>query len=136
MNTQWDDLMDESIEICSRREAKHYLKAVERLAKILDLVCNNGKEFYANEAYKIWCRTEDEVDKSISEIRSTYGDNIEDLPEVGLKYFGHDNILSIGVYDRGNFDVVAGWEFRKASSLELQLIDSPKSLFNDESIRV
>ena len=136
MNTQWDDLMDECIDIREDRDVKSFFHDVESLAKVLDLTCDTGKEFDASEAYKIWCRTEDEVDKSISEIRSTYGDNIEDLPEVGLKYFGHDNILAIGVYDRGNFDVVAGWEFRKASSLELQLIDSPKSLFNDESIRV
>lgn len=136
MNPQWDGLMDESIEICSRREAKHYFKDVERLAKVLDLICDTGKEFDAYEAYKIWCRTEDDVDKSIAEIRRTYGDEVYDLPEVGLKYFGHDHILAVGVYDRGNFDVVYGWEFRQVRTSELQPGRFSKKPFNDESTRV
>ena len=136
MNTQWDALMDECIEVCSERDAKPYFKAVESLAKVLDLTCDTGKEFDATEAYKIWCRTEDDVDKSIAEIQRTYGDKVDDFPEIGLKYFGHDRILAVGVYDRGNFDVVAGWEFRKAQPLELQHDRYAKKPYTDESTRI
>ena len=136
MNTQWDDLMDECIEVCSERDAKPYFKAVESLAKVLDLICDTGKEFDAAEAYKIWCRTEDEVGKSVAEIQRTYGDKVDDFPEIGLKYFGHDRILAVGVYDRGNFDVVAGWEFRKAQPLELQHDRYAKKPYTDESTRI
>ena len=136
MNTQWDDLMEECIEVCSERDAKPYFKAVESLAKALDLLCDTGKEFDAAEAYKIWCRTEDEVGKSVAEIQRTYGDEVDDFPEVGLKYFGHDHILAVGVYDRGNFDVVAGWEFRQARSLELQHDRYTKKPYTDESTRI
>ena len=136
MNTQWDDLMDECIDVCSERDAKPYFKAVESLAKVLDLICDTGKEFDAAEAYKIWCRTEDEVDKSVAEIQRTYGDKVDDFPEIGLKYFGYDHILAVGVYDRGNFDVVAGWEFRKAQPLELQHDRYTKKPYTDESTRI
>ena len=136
MNTQWDDLMDECIEVCSERDAKPYFKAVESLAKVLDLICDTGKEFDAAEAYKIWCRTEDDVDKSIAEIQRTYGDKVDDFPEIGLKYFGHDRILAVGVYDRGNFDVVAGWEFRKDQPLNLQHDRYTKKPYTDESTRI
>ena len=57
---------------------------------------DNGKEFDAAEAYKIWCRTEDDVDKSVAEIQRTYGDEVDDFPEIGLKYFGYDHILAVG----------------------------------------
>ena len=136
MSTQWDALMDECIEVCSKRDAKPYFKAVESLAKVLDLICDTGKEFDATEAYKIWCRTEDEVDKSVAEIQRTYGDEVDDFPEIGLKYFGYDHILAVGVYDRGNFDVVAGWEFRKAQPLELQHDRYVKKPYTDESTRI
>ena len=136
MNTQWDALMDECIEVCSERDAKPYFKAVESLAKVLDLICDTGKEFDATEAYKIWCRTEDDVDKSIAEIQRTYGDKVDDFPEIGLKYFGHDRILAVGVYDRGNFDVIAGWEFRKDQPLELQHDRYTKKPYTDESTRI
>lgn len=136
MNTQWDDLMDECIEVCSERDAKPYFKAVESLAKVLNLICDTGKEFDAAEAYKIWCRTEDEVGKSVAEIQRTYGDKVDDFPEIGLKYFGHDRILAVGVYDRGNFDVVAGWEFRKDQPLELQHDRYTKKPYTDESTRI
>ena len=128
MNTQWDDLMDECIDIREDRDAKSFFQDVESLSKVLDLTCNNEKEFDAAEAYKIWCRTEDDVDKSVAEIQRTYGDEVDDFPEIGLKYFGYDHILAVGVYDRGNFDVVAGWEFRQARPLEL-----PHDLYTDES---
>ena len=136
MNTQWDDLMDECIEVCSERDAKPYFKAVESLAKVLDLICDTGKEFDAAEAYKIWCRTEDEVGKSVAEIQRTYGDKVDDFPEIGLKYFGYDHILAVGVYDRGNFDVIAGWEFRKDQPLELQHDRYAKKPYTDESTRI
>ena len=136
MNTQWDALMDECIEVCSERDAKPYFKAVESLAKVLNLTCDTGKEFDAAEAYKIWCRTEDEVGKSVAEIQRTYGDKVDDFPEIGLKYFGHDRILAVGVYDRGNFDVVAGWEFRKDQPLELQHDRYTKKPYTDESTRI
>ena len=136
MNTQWDALMDECIEVCSERDAKPYFKAVESLAKVLNLTCDTGKEFDAAEAYKIWCRTEDEVGKSVAEIQRTYGDKVDDFPEIGLKYFGHDRILAVGVYDRGNFDVIAGWEFRKDQPLELQHDRYTKKPYTDESTRI
>ena len=136
MNTQWDALMDECIEVCSERDAKPYFKAVESLAKVLNLTCDTGKEFDAAEAYKIWCRTEDDVDKSIAEIQRTYGDEVDDFPEIGLKYFGYDHILAVGVYDRGNFDVIAGWEFRKDQPLELQHDRYTKKPYTDESTRI
>ena len=136
MNTQWDDLMEECIEVCSKRDAKPYFKAVESLAKVLDLICDTGKEFDASEAYKIWCRTEDDVDKSVAEIQRTYGDKVDDFPEIGLKYFGYDHILAVGVYDRGNFDVIAGWEFRKDQPLELQHDRYAKKPYTDESTRI
>ena len=136
MNTQWDALMDECIEVCSERDAKPYFKAVESLAKVLNLLCDTGKEFDAAEAYKIWCRTEDEVGKSVAEIQRTYGDKVDDFPEIGLKYFGHDRILAVGVYDRGNFDVIAGWEFRKDQPLELQHDRYTKAPYTDESTRI
>ena len=136
MNTQWDDLMDECIDIREDRDAKPYFKAVESLAKVLNLTCDTGKEFDASEAYKIWCRTEDEVGKSVAEIQRTYGDKVDDFPEIGLKYFGYDHILAVGVYDRGNFDVVAGWEFRKAQPLELQHDRYTKKPYTDESTRI
>lgn len=136
MNTQWDTLMDECTDIREDRDAKPYFKAVESLAKVLDLICDTGKEFDASEAYKIWCRTEDDVNKSISEIQRTYGDEVDDFPEIGLKYFGHDHILAVGVYDRGNFDVVAGWEFRQARSMKLQHDRYAKKPYTDESTRI
>ena len=136
MNTQWDALMDECIEVCSKRDANPYFKAVESLAKVLNLTCDTGKEFDAAEAYKIWCRTEDEVGKSVAEIQRTYGDKVDDFPEIGLKYFGYDHILAVGVYDRGNFDVIAGWEFRKDQPLELQHDRYTKKPYTDESTRI
>ena len=136
MNTQWDDLMDECIEVCSERDAKSFFHDVESLAKVLDLLCDTGKEFDAAEAYKIWCRTEDDVDKSVAEIQRTYGDEVDDFPEVGLKYLGYDHILAVGVYDRGNFDVIAGWEFRKDQPLELQHDRYTKKPYTDESTRI
>lgn len=136
MNTQWDTLMDECTDIREDRDAKPYFKAVESLAKVLNLICDTGKEFDASEAYKIWCRTEDDVDKSIAEIQRTYGDEVDDFPEVGLKYFGYDHILAVGVYDRGNFDVVAGWEFRQAQDLKLQHDRYTKKPYTDESTRI
>ena len=136
MNTQWDTLMDECIDIREDRDAKSYFKAVESLAKVLNLICDTGKEFDAAEAYKIWCRTEDDVDKSVAEIQRTYGDEVDDFPEVGLKYFGYDHILAVGVYDRGNFDVVAGWEFRQARSMKLQYDRYTKKPYTDESTRI
>ena len=136
MNTQWDDLMDECIEVCSERDAKSFFHDVESLAKVLNLICDTGKEFDAAEAYKVWCRTEDDVDKSIAEIQRTYGDEVDDFPEIGLKYFGYDHILAVGVYDRGNFDVVAGWEFRKAQPLNLQHDRYAKKPYTDESTRI
>lgn len=136
MNTQWDTLMDECTDIREDRDAKPYFKAVESLAKVLGLICDTGKEFDASEAYKIWCRTEDDVDKSVAEIQRTYGDEVDDFPEVGLKYFGYDHILAVGVYDRGNFDVVAGWEFRQAQALKLQHDRYAKKPYTDESTRI
>lgn len=136
MNTQWDTLMDECTDIREDRDAKPYFKAVESLAKVLGLICDTGKEFDASEAYKIWCRTEDDVDKSVAEIQRTYGDEVDDFPEVGLKYFGYDHILAVGVYDRGNFDVVAGWEFRQAQALKLQHDRYTKKPYTDESTRI
>ena len=136
MNTQWDALMDECIDIREDRDAKPYFKAVESLAKVLNLTCDTGKEFDAAEAYKIWCRTEDDVDKSIAEIQRIYGDEVDDFPEIGLKYFGYDHILAVGVYDRGNFDVIAGWEFRKDQPLELQHDRYTKKPYTDESTRI
>ena len=136
MNTQWDALMDECIDIREDRDAKSFFKAVESLAKVLDLICDTGKEFDAAEAYKIWCRTEDDVDKSVAEIQRTYGDKVDDFPEIGLKYFGYDHILAVGVYDRGNFDVIAGWEFRKDQPLELQHDRYTKKPYTDESTRI
>ena len=135
MNTQWDELMDECIEVCSERDAKSYFQDVESFAKAFGLTCNNGKEFNASEAYKIWLRIQDEVEESVAEIQITYGDEVYDLPEVGLKYFGHDNILAIGVYDRGNFDVVAEWEFRPSRPLELHHDLYTKNPYTDESPR-
>ena len=136
MNTQWDTLMEECIDIREDRDAKSFFKAVESLAKILGLTCDTGKEFDAAEAYKIWCRTQDDVDKSVAEIQRTYGDEVDDFPEIGLKYFGYDHIFAVGVYDRGNFDVVAGWEFRKARRLNLQHDRYAKKPYTDESTRI
>lgn len=136
MNTQWDTLMEECIDIREDRDAKSFFKAVESLAKILGLTCDTGKEFDAAEAYKIWCRTEDDVDKSVAEIQRTYGDEVDDFPEIGLKYFGYDHIFAIGVYDRGNFDVVAGWEFRQANPLDPQHDRYAKKPYTDESTRI
>ena len=48
MNTQWDTLMDECIDIREDRDAKSYFKAVESLAKVLNLICDTGKEFDAS----------------------------------------------------------------------------------------
>ena len=50
MNTQWDTLMDECIDIREDQDAKSFFKAVESLAKVLDLICDTGKEFDAAEA--------------------------------------------------------------------------------------
>ena len=136
MNTQWDNLMDECTDIREDRDAKSFFHDVESLAKVLDLTCDTGKEFDAAEAYKIWCRTEDDVDKSVAEIQRTYGDEVDDFPEIGLKYFGHDHIFAVGVYDRGNFDVVAGWEFRQAQPLNLQHDHYTKKPYTDESTRI
>ena len=49
MNTQWDALMDECIEVCSERDAKSFFHDVESLAKALDLLCDTGKEFDDSE---------------------------------------------------------------------------------------
>ena len=49
MNTQWDNLMDECIDIREDRDAKSFFKAVESLAKILGLTCDTGKEFDDSE---------------------------------------------------------------------------------------
>lgn len=132
MNTQmrpeWYDLMEECFDLREDRDAQSFFQDVESLAKVLYLICNTEKEFNATEAYNIWLRTQDDVAESIDEILNIYGDDLDGLPEVGLKYFGNDNILAVGVYDRGNFDVVAGWEFRQARPLEL-----PHDLYTDES---
>lgn len=47
MNTQWDTLMEECIDIREDRDAKSYFKAVESLAKVLNLICDTVKEFDA-----------------------------------------------------------------------------------------
>ena len=51
MNTQWDTLMDECIDIREYQDAKSFFKAVESLAKVLNLTCDTGKEFDAAEAH-------------------------------------------------------------------------------------
>lgn len=128
---EWDSLMHECIEVESARDAKSFFDDVEKLAGRLGFKCVSGKAFSASDAMKEWNYIEDKVQREIDSLIDKYGEGIDDLPLIGLKYFMHDDTLAIGIYDRGNFDAMAGWEFCNTPSCKNEAMFSGKSILND-----
>ena len=119
----WDALMDECIDIETSSDAKSYFSDVENLAKKLELLCSDGKPFKASDAIKEWYWVEEQVEKYVQGLLDKYGDDIDGLPVIGLKYYGHDDTLAIGIYDNGDFTACVGWEFREALTHKLCVDD-------------
>ena len=115
--------MDECIDIETSSDAKSYFYDVESLAKKLELICSDGKPFKASNAIKEWYWVEEQVEKSVQGLLDKYGDDLDDLPVIGLKYYGHDDTLAIGIYDNGDFTACVGWEFREAMTHKLRVDD-------------
>ena len=119
----WDSLMYECIDVETASDAKSYFSDVENLAKKLELLCSDGKPFKASDAIKEWYWVEAHVEKSVQDLLDKYGDDLDDLPVIGLKYYGHDDTLAIGIYDNGDFTACVGWEFREAMTHKLRVDD-------------
>lgn len=119
----WDALMDECIDIETAADAESYFYDVENLAKKLDLICSTGKPFKASDAIKEWYWVEEQVEKSVQGLLDKYGEGVDWLPVIGLKYYGHDDTLAIGIYDNGDFTACVGWEFREALMHKLHVDD-------------
>lgn len=111
----WDDLMGECIDIWDARDAKDYFNDVSSLSKRLGLVLSDGSTFSASDALDAW----DDAEYALQNILDSIDEDDDDLPNVGLKYFTYDDTLAVGIYDRGNFDAVAGWTFKPAHSLAM-----------------
>ena len=119
----WDALMYECIDVETASDAKSYFSDVENLAKKLELLCSDGKPFKASDAIKEWYWVEKQVEKSVQDLLDKYGDDIDGLPIIGLKYCGHDDTLAIGIYDNGDFTACVGWEFRESMTHKLRVDD-------------
>lgn len=119
----WDSLMDECIDIETAADAKSYFHDVENLAKKLELICSDGKPFKASDAIKEWYWAEEQVEKSVQGLLDKYGEDVDWLPVIGMKYYGHDDTLAIGIYDNGDFTACIGWEFREAMTLKVHVDD-------------
>ena len=92
----WDSLMYECIDVETASDAKSYFSDVENLAKKLELLCSDGKPFKASDAIKEWYWAEEQVEKSVQDLLDKYGEDVDGLPVIGLKYCGHDDTLAIG----------------------------------------
>jgi hypothetical protein len=119
----WDALMGECIDIETAADAKSYFYDVENLAKKLELLCSDGKPFKASDAIKEWYWVAEQVEKSVQDLLDKYGEDADWLPVIGLKYYGHDDTLAIGIYDNGDFTACVGWEFREALTHKLRVDD-------------
>lgn len=119
----WDSLMYECIDVETASDAKSYFSDVENLAKKLELLCSDGKPFKASDAIKEWYWVEELVEKSVQDLLDKYGEDVDGLPVIGLKYYGHDDTLAIGIYDNGDFTSCVGWEFREAMTHKLRVDD-------------
>ena len=119
----WDALMYECIDIETASDAKSYFSDVENLAKKLELICSDGKPFKASDAIKEWYWVEAQVEKSVQDLLDKYGEDVDDLPVIGLKYYGYDDTLAIGIYDNGDFTACVGWEFRESMTHKLRVDD-------------
>lgn len=116
----WDALMDECIDIDNADMADDFFDEVQDMARKLDLICSDGKPFDAREAKQAWDKVENHVNDEVDKLLDQYGDELDDVPCIGLKYFGYDDTLAVGIYDSGNFDPVYGWEFREALAVGLE----------------
>ena len=119
----WDALMDECIDIETAADAKSYFYDVEKTAEKLNLLCSDGKPFKASDAIKEWYWVEEQVEKSVQGLLDKYGEDADWLPVIGLKYYGLDDTLAIGIYDNGDFTACVGWGFREAMTRELRVDD-------------
>jgi hypothetical protein len=119
----WDALMDECIDIETAADAKSYFYDVENLAEKFELICSDGKPFKASNAIKEWYWVAEQVEKSVQDLLDKYGEDADWLPVIGLKYYGHDDTLAIGIYDNGDFTACVGWEFREALTHKLRVDD-------------
>lgn len=119
----WDSLMYECIDVETASDAKSYFSDVENLAKKLELLCSDGKPFKASDAIKEWYWVEKQVEKSVQDLLDKYGEDVDDLPVIGLKYYGYDDTLAIGIYDNGDFTACVGWEFRESMTHKLRVDD-------------
>lgn len=113
----WEALMDECIEIDNADMAYDFFDEVQDTARKLDIICSDGKPFNARDAKQAWDEVENHVNDEVDKLLDQYGDDLEDIPCIGLKYFGYDETLAVGVYDRGNFEPVYVWEFREAPAM-------------------
>lgn len=118
---EWDYLMSECVGIDTHRDAMDYFVDVEKTAEKLNILCADGKPFMASVAIKEWNRLEKHVERMCDELQDEYGEDLDDLPCLGLNYFRMDDTLAIGIFDRGNFDAYVEWEFREAMSDRRQL---------------
>lgn len=119
----WDSLMYECIDVETASDAKSYFSDVENLAKKLELLCSDGKPFKASDAIKEWYWVEEQLEKSVQDLLDKYGEDADWLPVIGLKYYGHDDTLAIGIYDNGDFTACVGWEFRESMTHKLRVDD-------------
>lgn len=118
---EWDSLMNECFDIDTHRDAMDYFMDVEKTAEKLNLLCDDGKPFRASVAIKEWDRLEERVERMCDDLQDKYGEDLDDLPCVGLKYFSMDDSLTLGIFDRGNFDIYVEWNFHEVMSNKMQL---------------
>lgn len=67
--------------------------------------------------------SQEQIEKSVQDLLDKYGEDADWLPVIGLKYYGHDDTLAIGIYDNGDFTACVGWEFRKSMTHKLRVDD-------------
>ena len=130
----WDSLMYECIDVETASDAKSYFSDVENLAKKLELLCSDGKPFKASDAIKEWYWVEKQVEKSVQDLLDKYGEDVDWLPVIGLKYYSHDDTLAIGIYDNGDFTACVGWEFRESLTHKLSVDDYDDARYSRTSL--
>lgn len=116
----WEALMYECVEIDNADMAYDFFDEVQDTARKLDLICTDGKPFNADDAKQAWDKVESHVNDEVDKLLDQYGDDLDYIPVIGLKYFGYDETLAIGIYDSGDFEPVYGWEFREAPAMGLE----------------
>lgn len=109
---EWLELMYYAVQVDSESEALDFFQEVENLANKFGFILENGRKFSSANAIHDWKIVEKKVEEWIDELEREYGDDVEDLPCVGLQYRNHGDILVLGIHDGvGGFDEMSAWGF-------------------------